>query len=109
MRTGDRRKADLLSARAVAEFPSAPDLRFLRGRLLVEDGRNAAAVAEFEACLGTAARSFFSRQGPGGTPYAAETQLGVCPLRLGAPSGAAAGVEWGAVGAPASLPAPAAA
>ena len=83
MRTGDRRKADLLSARAVAEFPSAPDLRFLRGRLLVEDGRNAAAVAEFEACLGTAARSFFIRQDPGATSYAAETQLGLCRLRLG--------------------------
>lgn len=83
MRTGDRKKADALSARAVAEFPTAPDLRLLRGRLLAEDGRNAAAAVEFEACLTPAAAAFFIRQDPGATSYAAETQLGLCRLRLG--------------------------
>jgi tetratricopeptide (TPR) repeat protein len=83
MRTGDRNKADQLSARAVAEFPTAPDLRFLRGRLLLEAGLAAAAVGEFEACLTPAARSFFIRQDPGATSYAAETQLGICYLRMG--------------------------
>ena len=83
MRTGDRRKAHQLSARAVAEFPTAPDLRFLRGRVLADDGQNAAAITEFEACLTPAARAFFIRQDPGATSYAAETQLGLCRLRLG--------------------------
>jgi len=83
MRTGDRRKAEALSARAVAEFPHAPDLRFLRGRLLAESGRHAAALVEFEACLRPEARTFFIRQDPGATSYAAETQLGLCLLRMG--------------------------
>ncbi|HEX3698114.1 MAG TPA: glycosyltransferase [Polyangia bacterium] len=83
MRTGDRRKANQLSARAVAEFPTAPDLRFLRGRVLAEDGQHGAASAEFEACLTPAAQTFFIRQDPGATSYAAQTQLGLCRLRLG--------------------------
>ena len=102
MRTGDRRKADALSARAVAEFPSAPDLRFLRGRVLAESERHAAALVEFEACLSPEARAFFIRQDPGATSYAAETQLGLCLLRMGHVTEAEAWLRRATMSAPGS-------
>jgi tetratricopeptide (TPR) repeat protein len=100
MRTGDRRKAEGLTARAVAEFPSAPDLHYLRGRLLAEESRHGAAAAEFEACLTLAAQAFFIRQEPGVTSYAAETQLGLCRLRLGQLETAEACLRRAVAGAP---------
>lgn len=82
-RGGDRAKAERLSALAILDFPSAPDLRFLRGKLLAEDGKVEEAAAEFEACLTSEAQRFFVRQDPGAASFAAETQLGLCRLKMG--------------------------
>jgi glycosyltransferase involved in cell wall biosynthesis len=82
-RGGDRAKAERLLALAVTDFPTAPDLRFLRGKFLADAGNIEAAAAEFEACLTPEAQRFFVRQDPGAASFAAETQLGLCRLKLG--------------------------
>jgi glycosyltransferase involved in cell wall biosynthesis len=82
-RAGQAGRALDRSAQALRDFPDAPDLRFLRGKLLLDAGDAAAAAREYEACLAPAAARFFLRQDPGAAGYAAETQLGICCLKLG--------------------------
>jgi tetratricopeptide (TPR) repeat protein len=83
VRAGRPREALEISARAVCDFPESPDLRFLRGKLLLDAGHVAAATRELEECLSPGARRFFLRQDPGAVGYAAETQLAICCLKLG--------------------------
>jgi len=83
VRAGRAREALEVSARALCDFPESPDLRFLRGKLLLDAGHVAAATRELEECLSPAARRFFLRQDPGAVGYAAETQLAICCLKLG--------------------------
>lgn len=83
VRAGRARDALEVSARALCDFPESPDLRFLRGKLLLDAGHVAAASRELEECLSPGARRFFLRQDPGAVSYAAETQLAICCLKLG--------------------------
>jgi tetratricopeptide (TPR) repeat protein len=83
MASGDAVKARRLSEGALVDFPRSPDLRFLRGKLLLDAGETAGAAMEFESCLTNEAKSFFLRQDPGAVGYAAETQLGLCYIKLG--------------------------
>jgi predicted Zn-dependent protease len=82
-RAGRAREALEVSARALCDFPESPDLRFLRGKLLLDAGHIAAASRDLEECLSPGARRFFLRQDPGAVSYAAETQLAICCLKLG--------------------------
>lgn len=101
-RGGDRVKAARLSTRAVTDFPTAPDLRFLRGKLLADDGQFEAAAAEFALCLRPEAQRFFVRQDPGAASYAAETQLGLCHLKMGKLNEAETNLRHAVLAAPGS-------
>ncbi|HET6150519.1 MAG TPA: glycosyltransferase [Polyangia bacterium] len=99
-RGGRARDALEISARALCDFPDSPDLRFLRGKLLLDAGHVAAATRELEECLSPGARRFFLRQDPGAVGYAAETQLAICCLKLGQVDRAARTLRQAAESAP---------
>jgi hypothetical protein len=100
VRAGRAREALDRAACGLRDFPDAPDLHFLRGKLLLDAGEPAAAARELEACLTPAATGFFLRQDPGAAGFAARTQLAICHLKLGDPARAMDGLRQAAAVAP---------
>jgi hypothetical protein len=100
LRAGRAGEALAAATQALRDFPDAPDLRFLRGKMLLDGGDPAAAARDFEACLTPAAARFFLRQDPGAAGYAAETQLAICWVKLGQTDRAREALQRAAEAAP---------